>query len=77
MLGDVEMWDVESTTSRKVTVTEKNLRQYRKLFEEYQEQVQETHCRGVDGDHSVRDEREYRHADKGRQRTQSTSYHSQ
>src|SRR3954471_2749787 len=40
MLGDVEMWDVESGTSRKVTVTEKNLRQYRQLFEEFQEQVQ-------------------------------------
>lgn len=40
MLGDVEMWDVESGNSRKVTVTEKNLRQYRQLFEEFQEQVQ-------------------------------------
>ena len=40
MLGDVEMWDVESGTSRKVTVTEKNLRQYRQLFEEFQGQVQ-------------------------------------
>jgi uncharacterized protein (DUF58 family) len=40
ILGDVEMWDVESGTSRKVTVTEKNLRQYRQLFEEFQQQVQ-------------------------------------
>jgi uncharacterized protein (DUF58 family) len=40
MLGDVEMWDVESGNSRKVTVTEKNLRQYRQLFEDFQEQVQ-------------------------------------
>jgi uncharacterized protein (DUF58 family) len=40
ILGDVEMWDVESGTSRKVTVTEKNLRQYRQLFEEFQESVQ-------------------------------------
>jgi uncharacterized protein (DUF58 family) len=40
LLGDVEMWDVESGTSRKVTVTEKNLRQYRQLFEEFQTQVQ-------------------------------------
>ena len=40
MLGDVEMWDVESGTSRKVTVTEKNLRQYRQLFDDFQKQVQ-------------------------------------
>ena len=40
MLGDVEMWDVESGNSRKVTVTEKNLRQYRKLFDEFQDRVQ-------------------------------------
>jgi uncharacterized protein (DUF58 family) len=40
ILGDVEMWDVESGTSRKVTVTEKNLRQYHQLFEEFQQQVQ-------------------------------------
>jgi uncharacterized protein (DUF58 family) len=43
MLGDVEMWDVESGAARKVTVTEKNLRQYRRLFDEYQERVQ-TYC---------------------------------
>jgi uncharacterized protein (DUF58 family) len=40
LLGDVEMWDVESGNSRKVTVTERNLRQYRQLFNEFQEQVQ-------------------------------------
>ena len=40
MLGDVEMWDVESGSSRKVTVTEKNLRTYRQLFNEFQEKVQ-------------------------------------
>jgi uncharacterized protein (DUF58 family) len=40
ILGDVEMWDVESGTSRKVTVTEKNLRQYHQLFEGFQQQVQ-------------------------------------
>jgi uncharacterized protein (DUF58 family) len=39
MLGDVEMWDVESGSSRKVTVTEKNLRQYRQLFDEFQEKI--------------------------------------
>jgi uncharacterized protein (DUF58 family) len=40
MLGDVEMWDVESGMARKVTVTERNLRQYRQLFDEFQERVQ-------------------------------------
>jgi uncharacterized protein (DUF58 family) len=40
MLGDVEMWDVESGLARKVTVTERNLRQYRHLFEQFQEKVQ-------------------------------------
>ncbi|HEV3081156.1 MAG TPA: DUF58 domain-containing protein [Gemmataceae bacterium] len=40
MLGDVEMWDVESGMSRKVTVTEKNLRHYHQLFHEFQTQVQ-------------------------------------
>jgi uncharacterized protein (DUF58 family) len=39
LLGDVEMWDVESGNSRKVTVTEKNLRQYRQLFDEFQTKV--------------------------------------
>ena len=40
MLGDVEMWDVESGAARKVTVTEKNLRQYRQLFDRFQDKVQ-------------------------------------
>jgi uncharacterized protein (DUF58 family) len=40
MLGDVEMWDVESGDARKVTVTERNLRQYRRLFDEFQDKVQ-------------------------------------
>ena len=40
MLGDGEMWDVESGSARKVTVTEKNLRTYRQLFNEFQEKVQ-------------------------------------
>lgn len=41
MLGDIEMWDVESGACRKVTVSEKNLRQYRHLFDAFQDQVQE------------------------------------
>jgi uncharacterized protein (DUF58 family) len=40
MLGDVEMWDVESGAARKVTVTERNLRQYRHLFDQFQGRVQ-------------------------------------
>jgi uncharacterized protein (DUF58 family) len=40
LLGDVEMWDVESGHSRKVTVTEKNLKQYRQLFADFQATVQ-------------------------------------
>src|SRR5688572_7152609 len=39
LLGDVEMWDVESENSRKVTVTEKNLRQYKQLFDEFMGKV--------------------------------------
>jgi uncharacterized protein (DUF58 family) len=40
MLGDLELYDIETTQGRKVTVTEKNLRQYRKLFEAFQQSVQ-------------------------------------
>jgi uncharacterized protein (DUF58 family) len=43
-LGDVELVDVENYSSRKVTVTEKNLRKYRKLFEDHQQAVQR-YCR--------------------------------
>ncbi len=43
MLGDVEMWDVESGDTRKVTVTEKNLKQYRQLFDDFQEKIR-TYC---------------------------------
>jgi uncharacterized protein (DUF58 family) len=39
MLGDLELFDVETESARKVTVTERNLRQYRKLFGEFQERV--------------------------------------
>ena len=37
--GDVELLDVESDTIRKVTITERNLRQYRKIFTDYVESV--------------------------------------
>ncbi len=39
--GDVELYDVETGTLRKVTVTERNLRQYRELFGRFQESIQQ------------------------------------
>lgn len=47
-LGDVELWDVETGAARKVTVTEKNLRQYKSLFASFQQNLKR-YCRG----HSV------------------------
>jgi uncharacterized protein (DUF58 family) len=44
MLGDVELYDIENATSRKVTVTEKALRAYRRLFDDYQRGVA-AYCR--------------------------------
>jgi uncharacterized protein (DUF58 family) len=44
MLGDVELYDVETGGSRKVTVTERALRTYRRLFDEHQQGVA-TYCR--------------------------------
>ncbi len=43
MLGDVELLDVESGEVRKRTITEKNLRKYRTLFQEFLTSV-ETYC---------------------------------
>jgi len=37
--GDVELFDVETAAVRKVTITEKNLRQYRQVFERFQESL--------------------------------------
>jgi hypothetical protein len=39
-LGDLELYDIETEQGRKVTVAEKNLRQYRRLFEASQQSVQ-------------------------------------
>ena len=39
ILGDVELYDIENASSRKVTVTEKALRTYRRLFDEHQQSV--------------------------------------
>jgi hypothetical protein len=44
MLGDVELYDIENATSRKVTVTEKAVRMYRRLFDDYQKSVA-SYCR--------------------------------
>ncbi len=41
LLGDVELVDVESQSARKVTVTERNLRLYKRLFNEHQEGVRQ------------------------------------
>jgi uncharacterized protein (DUF58 family) len=38
--GDVELFDVETAAVRKVTITEKNLRQYRQVFERFQQSLQ-------------------------------------
>jgi len=43
MLGDVELLDIENDGTRKVTVTERALRTYRKLFDDYQAAVA-TYC---------------------------------
>jgi uncharacterized protein (DUF58 family) len=44
VLGDVELFDVENDSLRKVTVTEQNARTYRKLFDDYQHSVRD-YCR--------------------------------
>ena len=37
--GDLELFDVETETIRKVTITERNLRQYRRIFADFLEEV--------------------------------------
>lgn len=44
LLGDVELMDIETESLRKVTVTEKNLRAYKELFQAHQLFVRE-YCR--------------------------------
>jgi uncharacterized protein (DUF58 family) len=44
MLGDVELLDMETETVRKITVTEKNLRQYRAVFQNFLDSANE-YCR--------------------------------
>jgi uncharacterized protein (DUF58 family) len=43
LLGDLELFDVETESIQKVTVTERNLRQYRAIFDRFQESIQ-TYC---------------------------------
>ncbi|MDA1049546.1 MAG: DUF58 domain-containing protein [Planctomycetota bacterium] len=43
-LGDVELMDMETDSLRKVTVTERNLRTYKELFQNHQRSVRE-YCR--------------------------------
>jgi len=54
--GDIELVDVESGQIRKVTITERNLRQYRKIFSDYVERVR-TYCNayGIGGTRSTTD----------------------
>lgn len=56
MKGDVELLDVESGSVEKVTVTERNLRQYRKIFDAFLESVR-AYCTkyGVGGTRSTTD----------------------
>lgn len=44
LLGDVELYDIENGSTRKVTVTERALGTYRRLFDEHQQAVA-TYCR--------------------------------
>lgn len=41
LLGDVELEDIESDSVRQVTVTEKNLRDYKQRFQQHQQAVRE------------------------------------
>jgi uncharacterized protein (DUF58 family) len=41
MLGDVELEDIENSSVRMVTVTEKNLRNYKQLFQKHQQDVRD------------------------------------
>jgi hypothetical protein len=44
MLGDVELFDMETESIRKITVTEKNLRQYKTVFQRFLDSAEE-YCR--------------------------------
>ena len=44
LLGDVELQDIENESLRKVTITERNLREYQRVFAEFQQSIQR-YCR--------------------------------
>lgn len=44
LLGDVELQDIENNSLRKVTITERNLRAYQKVFTDFQQSIQK-YCR--------------------------------
>lgn len=44
LLGDIELLDVESSSLRKVTITERNLRAYHRIFADFQQSVRR-YCR--------------------------------
>jgi uncharacterized protein (DUF58 family) len=44
LLGDLELYDIESETGQKVTISEKSLKRYRKIFDDFQESIQR-YCR--------------------------------
>ena len=44
LLGDIELYDIENESSRKVTVTERNARAYKQLFDDHQHSVRD-YCR--------------------------------
>ncbi len=44
LLGDLELLDVESNRSTKVTITERKLKQYEKLFQQFSDEI-EMYCR--------------------------------
>jgi uncharacterized protein (DUF58 family) len=54
--GDLELLDIETGTIQKVTITERNLRQYRKIFADYLESV-DRYCNtyGIGGTRSSTD----------------------
>ena len=41
LLGDVELYDVETDAVQKVTITERNLKQYRKIYADFLESVKQ------------------------------------
>ncbi len=44
LLGDLELFDIESESFQKVTISERNLRRYRQIFQNFQESLQR-YCR--------------------------------